>query len=472
MRTTPVSEIPSIRDTLRANFRKGVTRPIEWRKEQLLQLARMVQENGQAFADALGKDLGKPKIEVYFSEIGAIVERCITSAAELQEWAKPLAVQPPDWQKSWNPTVYKGAKGTVLIIAPWNYPLVLSLQPLLGAIGAGCCAVVKPSEVAPHYAELLAELVPKYLDPNAYRVVLGAVPETTKLLELQWDHIFYTGNGRIARIISAAAAKHLTPLTLELGGKSPVIVDPTCDITLAAKRTLWGKAQNCGQLCVSPDYVLIPRTHQDAFVAALQAAYAELFPEGSLASTSISRIVTPEHHARLSELLKRTKGQVAFGGKTEGNSKIELTVLKDVPVDDSFMEGEIFGPFLPIVPVDSIDEAIDFVRDRDHPLVLYAFTESPEVKTQILDGTMSGSIVFNDTFNQLAVNELPFGGVGESGYGRQVLKHTYDVFSYDRASIDVPFAIEPFNAVRYQPYDDDKFKAMTAAAFLEIPARS
>ncbi|KAJ7889024.1 aldehyde dehydrogenase [Mycena leptocephala] len=470
MPTTPISEIPCIRDTLRANFRKGIARSVEWRKHQLLQLARMVQDNAEAFAESLAKDMGKPKAEAYAAEIGAVVERCISGAQSLDEWVKPVTVGAPGWQKPWNPTVYKQAKGTVLIIAPWNYPLVLSLQPLQGAIAAGCCAVVKVSEIAPHYAELLAELFPKYLDPNAYRVVLGAVPETTKLLELQWDHIFYTGNGRIARIISAAAAKHLTPLTLELGGKSPVIVDSSYDITLAAKRILWGKSQNCGQLCVSPDYVLIPRTHQDALVSALKDLCAEFFPDGSMKSDSISRIVSPEHHARLIDLLNRTKGEVVIGGKAEGNTKIELTVLKDVPADDSFMEGEIFGPFLPIVPVDTIEEAIEFVRDRDHPLVLYAFTENPEIKKQILDETMSGGVVFNDPVQHLAVNELPFGGVGESGHGRQLLKYSFDTFSYERSSIDVPKEVEPFNAVRYPPYNDEKVKAMGGAAFLQIPA--
>ncbi|KAJ6534209.1 aldehyde dehydrogenase [Mycena capillaripes] len=466
---TPVSEIPAIRDALRAGFRKGVPRPLQWRKHQLLQLARMVQENREAFAEALAKDLGKPKLESYGFEMAAIVERCLLSVEQLDDWAKPVVVDAPDWQKPMKPTIYKAAKGTVLIIAPWNYPLVLSLQPLLGAISAGCCAVLKPSEITPHYSELIADLFPKYLDPNAYRVVLGAVPETTKLLELQWDHIFYTGNGPIARIISAAAAKHLTPLTLELGGKSPVLIDPSFDINLAAKRLLWAKGQNCGQLCVSPDYVLVPRTHQDALIAALKHWYAEFFPEGSMKSSSVSRIVSPAHHARLMDLLKRTKGEVVIGGKTEGTAKIDITVLKDVRADDSFMEGEIFGPFLPIVPVDSLQDAIEFVRDRDHPLVLYAFTDNPEIKKQILEETLSGSIVFNDLVQQLMFNNLPFGGVGESGHGRQVLKYTFDSFSYERSSVDVPKEIEPYYAVRYPPYNDEKFKMMSAAALLPIP---
>ncbi|KAJ7859397.1 Aldehyde/histidinol dehydrogenase [Mycena leptocephala] len=250
----------------------------------------MVQENREAFADSLIKDLQKPQIETYFSEIGLVVELALISVKDLDNWAKPIAVE-----------------GTVLIIAPWNYPLVLTLQPLLDAIAAGCCAVLKPSELAPHFAELLADLLPKYLDPNTYRVVLGAVTETSKLLELRWDHIFYTGNSRIARIISAATAKHLTPLTLELGGKSPVIIDPTYDIAVAAKRILWARAQNCGQLHLA--YCLPP------------APRAAVRP-------------TPVH-----------QGSGVLGRKTEETSKIEITVIKDVLADDSFMEGEIFGPF-------------------------------------------------------------------------------------------------------------------------------
>ncbi|KAJ7681882.1 aldehyde dehydrogenase [Mycena polygramma] len=472
MLTTPISEIPTIRETLRATFKKGVPRPLEWRKNQLLQLARMVQDNAEAFSEALTKDLGKPKLETYAHEIGAVIARCLLNVQQLDDWAKPVLVDALDWQKPLKPTIYKAAKGVALIISPWNYPLILTLQPLQGAIAAGCCAVVKPSEISPHYSKLITELFPKYLDPSAYRVVLGAVAETTKLLELQWDHIFYTGNSRIARIICAAAAKHLTPLTLELGGKSPVIIDPSFDINLAAKRILWGKAQNCGQFCVSPDYVLIPRAQQDKFISELKQWYAEFFPEGSLNSSSISRIVSPEHHARLTDLLKRSKGEVVLGGKTEGTAKIEITVLKNVPADDSLMDGEIFGPILPILPVDSVQDAIDFVRERDSPLVLYAFTENPDIKKRVLEETMSGSISFNDLVQQLACDELPFGGVGESGYGRQIVKYSFDAFSYERASVDVPKEIEALNAARYPPYNDEKFALVGGAARMQIPASS
>ncbi|KAK6992384.1 Aldehyde/histidinol dehydrogenase, partial [Favolaschia claudopus] len=272
--------------------------------------------------------------------------------------------------------------------------------------------------------------------------------------------------------VSVAAAQHLTPLTLELGGKSPVLVDPSFDVTIAAKRILGAKMQNGGQLCVSPDYVIVPRTHQDALISALKQTYAEFYPQGSLVSDSISRIVSPDHHSRLMDLLNRSKSEVVVGGRSEGNKKIELTVFKDVQPEDSLMEGELFGPFLPIVPVDSIDEAINFIRDRDHPLALYAFTDDPKIKQRLIDETLSGAIVFNDVVQQLAFNNLPFGGVGPSGYGRQSSKYTFDTFSYERSGIDVPKEAEPFLAARYPPYNEEKLKIMGATVHIPIPASS
>ncbi|KAJ7211752.1 aldehyde dehydrogenase [Mycena pura] len=450
--TTPISEIPTIRKALGESFSKGVPRPLEWRKHQLLQLQRMLQENRDTFTEALEKDLAKPKLENYGHELGGAMAQTVLAAEGLVDWNRPVVVETPDWQKSWKPTVHRAGKGTVVILAPWNYPIALVLQPLAGAIAAGCCAVLKPSEITPHCGEALAELIPKYLDTRAYRVVLGSVPETTALLELQWDHIFYTGNNRVARIIAAAAAKHLTPLTLELGGKSAVIVDPAYDLTLAAKRILWGKALNCGQ------------AHQ--FVVALEAAYAEFFPEGSMKSQSIPRIVSPQHHHRLMDLLNRTRGKVIIGGNSEGKTKIEVTVIRDVRADDSLMDDyvEIFGPLLPIVPVDSIDAAIEFVRAREHALALYTFTENLELKQKIQEQTMSGAAVFGDTVMQQTVANLPFGGIGQSGYGRQTGKATFDAFSYERTSIDVSKEFEQFNAARYPPYTEEKLKALVAAS--------
>lgn len=468
---TLVSAIPEIRNALQATFRSGLTRPIAWRQHQLYQLARMAQNERELICDALQKDLGKPKTEVLMAEVGVIVERAVKSAEQLPEWAKTEYPEVPDWQKSWKPTLYKAPKGTVLIISPWNYPMILSFQPLIGAIAAGCTAVLKPSELIPTYSQLLAEIVPKYLDPNAYRIVNGAVPETSKLLELQWDHIFYTGNGRVARIIASAAAKHLTPLTLELGGKSPVIIDSAYDIDIAAKRILWGKCNNAGQICVAPDFVLVQRDKQDELVKAFQKHYNSFFPEGALDSPLFGSIVSDLHYKRLTSLLSRTKGEVVLQGRADAaRRRLEPTIVKDVADGDSLLEEELFGPILPLVPVDSLKQAIDFVNSRSHPLVLYAFSDNESVKQQLVSETQSGGIVFNDTFQQLAVNELPFGGVGESGYGNQVMKHTYDTFTQLRSSIDMPKEAEPYLANRYPPHSEAAVKALTAAVYTPIPS--
>ncbi|KAF8428056.1 aldehyde dehydrogenase [Boletus edulis BED1] len=473
LKYTPIREIPKIRETLRATFKAGVTRPLEWRKHQLYQLARLAQNEADAICDALNKDLSKPKLEVLMAEVGAVVERATKSAEQLDAWAAPEHPDVPDWHKGWKPTVHKAPRGTALIISPWNYPFILNSQPLMGAIAAGCCAVLKPSEVSPHLSQLVTDLLPKYLDPSAYRVVNGAVSETTKLLELQWDHIFYTGNSRVARIIAAAAAKHLTPLTLELGGKSPVLVDSAYDMRLAAKRILWGKCNNAGQICVAPDYILVPRSKQDEFVEGLKEAYKTFFPDGAIGASHYGSIVNESHFNRLSSLLDRTKGEritdVFEGRKDTARKRIEPTVVKNVQDDDPLLEEELFGPILPIVPVDSLDEALAFINARPHPLVLYAFTEDPNVKQRLIDETQSGGLVFNDTFQQLAVNELPFAGVGQSGYGYQVMKYTFDTYTQLRSSIDIPKEAEPFLQLRYPPHGPEAVKALSSAVHLSIP---
>ncbi|KIK37351.1 hypothetical protein CY34DRAFT_810427 [Suillus luteus UH-Slu-Lm8-n1] len=471
--TTLVSTIPQIRDALRATFRSGLTRPIAWRQHQLYQIARMAQNERELICDALKKDLGKPKTEVLMNEIGSTIDIAVKSAQRLPEWAKTEHPEVADWQKPWKPTIYKAPRGTVLIISPWNYPMILTFQPLIGAIAAGCTAVLKPSELVPTFSQLLEELVPKYLDPNVCRVVNGAVPETSKLLELQWDHIFYTGNGRVARIVASAAAKHLTPLSLELGGKSPVIIDSAYDIDLAAKRILWGKCNNAGQICVAPDYILIQRDKQDELVKAFQKHYNAFFPDGALDSSLFGSIVSDLHHKRLTSLLSRTKGEIVLQGRADAaRRRLEPTIVKDVTDGDSLLEEEIFGPILPIVPVDSLDQAIDFVNARSHPLVLYAFSDNESMKQRLVSETQSGGIVFNDTFQYLAVSELPFAGVGESGYGYQFMKYTYDTFTQLRSSIDMPKDVEQHLAIRYPPHSEEAVKALTAAVYTPIPSSS
>ncbi|KAF9446190.1 aldehyde dehydrogenase [Macrolepiota fuliginosa MF-IS2] len=479
----PIESFPEIRATLKHTFASGRTKSIPWRQQQLLQLARLAQDNAEAITEALHRDLGKPRLEVFLAEVGPIVERSVICAKKVVEWAKDedKSSEVDDWMKSWRPRVRKEPKGVALIIVPWNYPVILSLQPLYGAIAAGCCAVIKTSEIAPHYSALLAKILPKYLDNNAYRVVEGAVPEVTRLLELQWDHIFYTGNGRIARIISAAAARHLTPLTLELGGKCPVIIDPKADIDLAAKRILYGKSQNAGQLCVCPDHVLCPKSVLDAFINALNRHAKAFWPDGSLKSSSFGRIVSHVHFSRLSSILRNTNAKVVYGGGEDlegtvdpaGRKRgLEMTIFvldREHWEDDALMNEELFGPFLPVLAVEDVDEAIRFISARNHPLVLYAFSPDEDTKNKILNNTMSGNTIFNDTVQQLAVNEVPFGGVGESGYGRQILRYSFDLFTYERTVVDIPAGMEPSLGIRYAPYTQEKFDFLSASVRTTIP---
>ncbi|KAG8679851.1 hypothetical protein FRC08_016697, partial [Ceratobasidium sp. 394] len=363
-------------------------------------------------------------------------------------------------------------KGVVLIISPFNYPVWLALTPLIGAIAAGCAAVIKPSELTPATSSLLASLVARYLDPDVVAVVNGAIPETTRLLELPWAHIMYTGNGNVGRIVATAAAKHLTPVTLELGGKSPVVIDPKSDLKLAARRILWGKATNAGQTCVAPDYVLIPEEGQDAFVKELTAAYEQFYPNGAKASDSYSRIVSERHYDRVKRMVDETKGSVVLGGAGDADREqkfIAPTVVKDVQRDDILMQSEIFGPVLPIVPVKDVDAAIQYINEHDHPLALYVFTTDPQFKAKVFDNTLSGAAAANEVIIRVGVDGLPFGGVGPSGYGNHTSKYTFDIFTHLRSSIDSPGWVDVILGARFPPYTAAKEKRLASLGAMTIP---
>ncbi|KAI0041687.1 aldehyde dehydrogenase [Auriscalpium vulgare] len=447
---TPVDEYSSIYDSLQATFAKGTALPLAWRKHQLLQVARMGQENKDAFISALKADLNRPVMETLV-ELGSAVERAILSAQQLDEWAQPEMVTVPEWQQSWLPTIYKTLLGVVLIISPWNYPVLLALQPLIGAIAAGCPSVLKVSEIADNSASLMTDLLPKYLDPSAFRIINGGPTETTRLLEFKWDHIFYTGNGRVGRIVAAAAAKHLTPITLELGGKSPVFIDDKTDLKVAAQRILWGKTTNAGQICIAPDYVLVPRGSQEALLDVLKEELRSFYPDGAL--TALGSVPQP----MWSPVEKLTSNVLLSN----------LHCSKDVSPHDVLLEDEIFGPFLPLVPVDDLQEALEYINARPHPLALYVFTHDPQVKQSY--PARSGSIIFNDTFQQVAVSGLPFSRIGESGYGSQTMKYTYDRFTHLRSSVDIPLQAEQSLGARYPPYSAENTKIIGVAADLKIP---
>lgn len=469
---TPIEEIPKIHEQLRRSFRSGKAKPIAYRKEQLLQLAYLVKDNRQRFRDAFLADLGRPSGEADLLEIDPTIGEIIDAYHAVEKWAAPEKAAFHHMWFAMSPHTRKEPKGTVLLIAPFNYPLLLIMNPLAGAIAAGCTAVIKPSELTPAVSGLLAELLPKYVDQDCYRLVNGAVPETTKLLGLQWDHIFYTGNGRVAKIISQAAAQYLTPVTLELGGKSPVVVSPDCDLMTGARRILWGKVANAGQTCLAPDYVLVPRDFQDDFIAALKRAYNEFFPTESPSPTNMSRAVTEQHTRRIKRLLDETQGAIVFGGQVDiENRFIPPTVVKDVKGDDALMTEEIFGPVLPIVPVSGIDEAIEFINAREHPLAVYVFTRNKAIKAKVFDNTQSGTAVANEVVIHMRVHGLPFGGIGPSGAGYSTGKYSFDTFTHFRATVDNPSWIDTLvMSARYPPYGN-KIKKLNKMQAQRLPAR-
>ncbi|KDQ10043.1 hypothetical protein BOTBODRAFT_137325 [Botryobasidium botryosum FD-172 SS1] len=467
---TPIEEIPKIRDALRQGFKTGKTRSVAYRKEQLLHLGYMFQDNAERFTQALASDLGRPRQESIFLEINTITGYILRAYRDVEAWSKPEGVTFNADFFLTKPKILKEPKGTVLIVGPFNFPIFCTFRPVIGAIAAGCAAVIKPSELTPATSSLFAELLPKYLDPELYAIVNGGVAESTKLLELQWDHIMYTGSGGIGKIYAAAAAKHLTPITLELGGKSPVIIDPKTDLAHAAKRLLWGRTTNAGQACLSPDYILCPASAQDELIAGFQAAYESFYPTPEDTRKSMSRIVAPHHFDRLQGLLDNTAGTIVVGGQTDkADLWVAPTVVKNVKADDVLMEHEIFGPIVPIVPVKDVDSAIEFVNSRDHPLAVYVFSDDPKFKAKVIENTLSGGVVMNDTLIQAAFDDLPIGGVGASGYGSYGGKNGFDTFTHRRPFMDVPKWLDIVLGSRYAPFTPKKLKAIQSMGGKKIP---
>ncbi|MGW3071501.1 aldehyde dehydrogenase family protein [Kitasatospora sp. NPDC001132] len=431
--------IPSVVARLRAEFSTGRTRPLAWRLDKLAALRALLTEQGEVFQQALHADLGKSATEAYRTEIGFTLNELDHTVRNLAEWLEPRPAAVPEFFRPAEARVVRDPLGVVMIIAPWNYPLQLALAPLVGALAAGNTALVKPSELAPATSAAIAELLPRYLGEEAVAVVEGAVPETTALLEQRFDHIFYTGNGTVGRIVMAAAARHLTPVTLELGGKSPVVVDPGADLAVTARRIASGKFLNAGQTCVAPDYVLAVGDTAAALERELADAVRELYGEDPAASTEYGRIVNERHFDRLTALLG--DGRTVVGGEHDRATRyLAPTVLADVPATAPVMRTEIFGPILPVLPVPDLDAAIAFINERDKPLALYAFTESADTKRRLAEETSSGALSFGLPVSHLAMPELPFGGVGESGMGRYHGEYSIDTFSHTKAVVDKPLA--------------------------------
>ncbi|SEM52696.1 aldehyde dehydrogenase family protein [Streptacidiphilus jiangxiensis] len=424
----------------RAVHRSGRTKPLAWRREQLGRLRALLTENREAIADALHADLRKPRAEAGAAEIDLPVREIDHTLAHLEQWLAPEPVAAEELAGLPEGTTASATYeplGTVLVIAPWNYPVQLLLVPIAGALAAGNTVVAKPSELAPATSALMARLIPRHLDPETVTVVEGGVAETTALLAQRFDHIFYTGNGTVGRIVMRAAAEHLTPVTLELGGKSPVFVDRGVDVDAVARRLADAKFRNAGQTCVAPDYVLTDAATAPALAEALERATKALFGADPQTSAAYGRLVNERHFDRVAALL--ASGRTAFGGRADRADRyIEPTVLLDVRPDEPVMQEEIFGPVLPIVTVADLTEAIAFVNDRDKPLALYGFTEDESTRRRLAAETSSGGLGFGLPMAHLRVPALPFGGVGESGMGAYHGQHSIATFSHRKARLDVP----------------------------------
>jgi len=439
---------------LRAAFRTGKTRPLEWRREQLAALHRLVREEEGRLIEALQSDMRKPTLEAYASEVGFVAAEIEHVRKNLRRWTKPRKVKTPLHSQPGRSEVVREPLGVVLVIAPWNYPIQLALAPLIGALAAGNCAILKPSEITEHTSRLLAELVPRYLDPECVAVVEGGVPETTELLEQRFDHVFFTGSTNVGRIVMQAAAKHLTPVTLELGGKSPAIVAGDANLEVAARRVAWGKFFNAGQTCVAPDYVLVEDSIEAEFLEHLRGAIAAFYGEDPRASPDYARIVSDRHFERLTGFFG--DGEVVTGGESAADERyIAPTVLREVPPAAPVMGEEIFGPVLPVLRVPGVDAAVEFVNDRPKPLALYVFTSTSDVADRVLGRTSSGGACVNDVVAHLTVPDLPFGGVGESGMGAYHGRHSIEAFSHRKSvlSRSTHFDVK----LRYPPYGDLKW---------------
>ena len=447
----PIAEIAPTVQRLRETFDSGRTRPLAWRKEQLEGILAFGKEQGDALVTALQADMGKPEVEARTADIGQIAIEARLALKNLKKWTRPE-------RAGWIPVlgrsfIQRDPLGVVLIIAPWNYPVGLLVSPMIGAVAAGNAMVLKPSEVTPRTSEAIAKLLPQYVDMDAIAIVEGGVEETTALLDERFDHVFYTGNGSVGRIVMEAASRNLTPVTLELGGKSPCIVDRTADLEVAGRRIAWGKFLNAGQTCIAPDYILVESSVEKELIESIQNAVQDFYGDDAGASGDYTRIVNRRHHERISKLM--SGHDVAFGGKSDPDRcYIEPTVLRGVPPTAPIMQEEIFGPVLPVLTIDHVDEAIDFVNGREKPLALYLFSQDSATEERVLSETTSGGACINGTILHIGNSQLPFGGVGPSGMGAYHGRFTFETFSHRKSVLKRGVRLDP--KMMYPPYTKRK----------------
>jgi aldehyde dehydrogenase (NAD+) len=444
----PIMDCAAASQRLRAFFQTGATRSVDFRRTQLRRLAGALERHEAALLSALQADLRKSPRQGYSTEIGMVQAEICHAQKHLARWASPQRRRTPWFVAPARGCVQSEPFGVALILGPWNYPVQLLLTPLVCAIAAGNCAVLKPSELAPRTAEAIAELMRDCFDEQLVMVVTGGADVAEALLRERFDKIFFTGSTRVGRMVMTAAAKHLTPVTLELGGKCPAIVCADAFLALAARRIAWGKFMNAGQTCVAPDWVLVERAARGPFVAAMKQALRKFYGDDPARSEDYGRIVNQAHFERLVNYLG--DGKVLHGGQHEAKALfIAPTILAGVAPDAAVMQEEMFGPILPVLEFDRLDDALAMLRDRPTPLALYVFTRDRAVERRVLAETRSGGACVNDVVSHMIGTGLPFGGLGESGLGAYHGHAGFEAFSHQRSVLrratwlDTPFRYPP-----------------------------
>ena len=438
-----------IADRQRGFFSTGATRELRFRIRQLTALREVLVAREGDILGALRHDLGKPEVEAYASEIAPVLHEIDRARRGLRGWARPRKVHTPLILLPGTSWIHPEPRGCILIVGPFNYPFQLVMSPLIGALAAGNCAVVKPSEMAPHTSRLVSNVLAARFDPAYLTAVEGGVEETRALLAQRFDHILFTGSSRVGKIVMEAAARHLTPVTLELGGKNPCIVDGDADLEKAARRIVWGKFTNAGQTCIAPDFVVAHASIKAALLRRLSSTIQAFYGDDPLASADYGRIVNERHFTRLVALMR--EGDIVTGGQAVAEIRyIAPTVIDNVSWADPVMQEEIFGPILPVLRFDELEEVIERLRTQPKPLGLYYFSGDRTRQEEVIRRLPSGGACINDTFGQVLNSCLPFGGIGDSGMGAYHGRTGFDTFSHRRSVVRRSTWMDP--GTKYPPY--------------------
>lgn len=437
----------------RSFYEKGYTKSVFIRIKKLQHLANVIQNKQTEIARALQQDLNKSFAESYVTEIGLVRQEIQMMIRHLRQWAQPEKKCTPLAHLPAQSIVYKEPYGVVCILSPWNYPFQLALMPLIGAVAAGNCCMLKPSEYAPHTANMIQHIIEQVFVPAHVCVVQGEKEQAQELLQERFDFIFFTGSTAVGQLVMQQAAKHMTPVVLELGGKSPCIVDKTANLSLAAKRIIWGKLLNAGQTCVAPDYIFVHECVKEKLIAQMKRYILKFYGENPIENPDYPCIITQKHFERLKGLLQN--GVITTGGQiNEQTRKIAPTLLEPFGWDSNVMQQEIFGPILPIISYTNLQDAITKIKEKEKPLALYLFTQSKQVEDCVLAQISFGGGCVNDTVIHVANHALPFGGIGKSGMGQYHGKTTFDTFTHRKSVmkqanwLDLPLRYPPFSTVK------------------------